>query len=384
MITSSHSQHGSRPNYGDSRSSRASSTSGLSLRLATTSEEREEIYRLRHEVYGIENHFGAQASADFRAWEDSCDAKAAHLYAAADGKIVGALRILYGADGAFSESSSRAYDLGRFLPIVALEKMAITSRFALKREYRASTLAIQLFIESARLQRERGIELAFGDSPLTLLPYYTALGFRTYQAPYHHPVAGTLAPFVFVVGDLEYLRQIQSPILTLATESTSELDETARRMREVLSFQTPLRGARSHTNRFWMELYRVFGQPPFENGPLAGLTEAELRSLLGSSYIADFPGGSTLLRTGHPATERWLVLSGQVEVDDMRVPPYAIVGGASEESGALHGVDARIGSQGAMLVSIDERKLRQMLGTASHFAERLSANLEAFQIRAPR
>jgi len=80
--------------------------------------------------------------------------------------------------------------------------MAVTSRFALRPEHRAGMAALQLFVETARIARERGVELSFGDSPLNLISFYSALGFRTYAAPYHHPVGGTLVPFVLIAGDL--------------------------------------------------------------------------------------------------------------------------------------------------------------------------------------
>jgi predicted GNAT family N-acyltransferase len=212
---------------GDGCPPRASGAA-LSFRLATTQDEREAIYRLRYEVYALENGFRPPGPDSYRAWEDASDTKATHLYALADGKLIGALRILSGADTAPHDETSRAYDLARFDPCVPREKMAIAGRFALKREYRAGTTFLQLFIESARLQKQRGVELSFGDSPLALLPLYTSLGFQTYQAPYHHPVAGTLLPFVLVSGDLEYLRQIQSPIVAIADASTLPLDQTAR------------------------------------------------------------------------------------------------------------------------------------------------------------
>lgn len=350
------------PMDGGNRFFRASQCDAPHLRIATTAAEREAIYRLRYEVYAVENGFSPPGSADFRAWEDASDAKAAHLYVMVEGKIVGALRIMYGADGPFPEETHRAYDLDRFLQIVSRTKIAIASRFAIKREHRAGPISIQLLLECARLQRQRGVALCFGDSPLTLLRFYTTLGFRAYVTPYHHPVAGTLAPFVFIVGDVDYLRQINSPLVALADMSNPEFDDVTRRLRQLVSQQVPLRSARSHPERFWQEIYAAFGHPAFAVGALARLTEAELRSLLGLSYIVDFPEGRTLLRSGHPATERWLVLSGRVEVDGKPAPQLSLVGGALGSGGRLHSVDAYVGEHGATLLSIDERKLGQLIG----------------------
>ena len=353
---------------------------GMSLKIATTPEEREAIYRLRYEIYAVENSFRAQGHADYRAWEDASDAKAVHLCATTNGELVGALRTLYGADAAIPNDLHEAYELARFAAVVPLEKIAVTSRFALRPEHRAGMAALQLFVESARIQRERGVELSFGDAPLNLVSFYSALGFRTYAAPYHHPVAGTLVPFVLPAGDLPHLREIRSPLLALADDSESALDEKTKSLRELLFAQPPVRGAKSHAARFWEDLHAGLGPSPFDKGPLAGLTEAELRSLLGHSYVVNWPGGRTLLQSGHPVTERWLLLSGQVEVNGVPVPPFSVIGGALPEGGQLHSISARIGTAGARLLSLDERKLKQLLAATSRTSERIRSALKQYQV----
>lgn len=347
--------------------------STFSLRLATTTAEREAIYRLRYEIYAIENGFGVQGADATAEWTDASDWQADHLYAAASGELVGALRIVYGADAVFPDALRSAYDLARFTAVVPYEQMAITSRFAVKRAYRASSAALHLLIESARLQRARGVALSFGDCPLNLLSYYTAIGFRTYAPPYHHPVAGALVPLVLVAGDLVYLRQIGSPLCTLAEVLTPERDETAERVRSLLGTSSGLRGPRGEPRdvaRFWQELQDVLGPPPFQKGPLAGLDTNALRGLLSLSYLIDWKGGP-LLRRGQPVTERWLLLSGQLAVDGCLAAPLTLVGGADEPGGLRHCVDAHVGEGGARLLSIDERKLRQTLATAGSAAEPL-------------
>ena len=353
---------------------------GMSLKIATTPEEREAIYRLRYEIYAVENGFRAQGPADYRAWEDVSDAKAVHLCATTNGELVGALRTLYGADAAIPNDLHEAYELARFAAVVPLEKIAVTSRFALRPEHRAGMAALQLFVESARIQRERGVELSFGDAPLNLVSFYSALGFRTYAAPYHHPVAGTLVPFVLPAGDLPHLRQIRSPLLALADDSESALDEKTKSLRELLFAQAPVRGAKSHAARFWEDLHAALGPSPFDKGPLAGLTAAELRSLLGQSYVVDWPGGRTLLQSGHPVTERWLLLSGQVEVNGDPVPPFSVIGGAFPEGDQRHSISARIGTAGARLLSLDERKLKQLLAATSRTSERIRSALQQYQV----
>lgn len=363
-----------------SRGSRASA-SGLTFHLAATAAERAAIYRLRHEIYALECGFRTQGAGDYQPGEDAWDAKATHLYATLRGELVGALRVSFGADDALADELLPAYELARFQSVVPRAGMAVTSRLALAREHRAGPAALELLIESARLQQERGVALSFGDSPLGLLPFYSSIGFRLYTAPYHHAIAGTLVPFVLAAGDLAHLRAMDSPLLVLADATAPELDETAQRLRELLPPRPPLLAARSHANPFWAELFAALGPPPFERGPLAGLAESELESLLGPSYLVDWPPGRTLLRPGPPISERWLLLSGPVEVNGVEVPPLSILGGASRPEDRRHELDARIGRAAARLLSLDERRLQRALAAKTRAAARLAANLHAFSIQ---
>lgn len=344
--------------------------SAITLRIATTAAERQEIYRLRYQVYTIENGFQRPGPADHRAWEDRSDAASVHLCAVAEGRIIGALRVIFGADAGFSEELVRTYSIDRFDRVAPRDKMAIAGRFVLRREYRAGPAMLQLLVESARQQRARGIELLFADSQLAMTAFYLSLGFRTYAPPFQRPVAGTVAPFVLIAGDQVYLHSVGSPLLELADDEPPQISEVARRAAAVIAEHMPLLSARSHSARFYQALTEALGPLPFASGPLSGLTESELRRLLTASYIADWPAGAPFLRGGHHLTEWWILLSGEVEVEGAVAPPGSVLGG----------VDARIGAAGARLLSIDARKVRQLLDASPRRGHQLMASLSAHRV----
>lgn len=360
------------------------------ITIADATAHLDAILRLRAEIYEVEGGFrpqpgdaaahSAPLARNARAWQDASDARSVHALATVNGVLVGALRALPGADDELLAEVAEKYDLARFAPVVPRTRMAVVSRFALRREWRAGPLALDLFVAMARCLRARGVALTFGDCRFGLAPFYTSLGLQTYAAPYHDAIGGALLPLLLPTGDLEHLRRVGSPLASLVDDSAPAVDDVALAVRELVGASPVVLGSKSHPALFARAL-DVLGPPPHASGPLAGLSAAELRNLLAPSYVVDWPAGRTLLARGQPISERWILLEGDVLVDGEPAPPLSIVGGADTEGGLHQAYDARIGPRGARLLSLDERKLGTLLAAPSRLAERLRENVRAHGAR---
>src|SRR5437870_4536158 len=112
--------------------------------IATTDAEKEEIYRLRYEVY-IEEMDGEQrhAEADVieRRFQDELDDHAIQFYVRQDGKILGCARLNLRRDGPW-ECEDR-FELEKFAPAYPTQ-IAIASRFALHPAVRGSVAMKEL------------------------------------------------------------------------------------------------------------------------------------------------------------------------------------------------------------------------------------------------
>jgi predicted GNAT family N-acyltransferase len=344
----------------------------MDVHIAKTQAEREAIYALRDEIYKSEIETPQHYS---RAGQDQEDATAQLLYVKKDGQVVGAVRLNFAADVSFSEYYTGIFGHEQFRQVIPDEKMVLASRFSVHPEHRAGDAALSLIMASAQISHRRGIEAGFADCRLMLLPLYTMLGFRTYRRPCHYKYMGTLAPLLFVAGDLHHVRKVGSPLATLAAVDSPEITETARRLLAVLPKQPVILSAQAHRYSFWPPLFTVLGRPPAMRGVLAGLGEPEVRELLSRSYIIDFAPGDVVLQCGHRAWERWLVLSGDVEADKQTVSPGALIGGGRDLATRWHGVSARVGPSGARLLSIDERNLEQLRSGPSQVHAQFLANL---------
>jgi CRP-like cAMP-binding protein len=191
-------------------------TSAPKVSIATTEAEKEEIYRLRYEVY-IEEMEGArrhpEADTDHRRFRDELDDYAVQFYIKQDGVIVGCARVNLRRDGPW-ECEDR-FDLERFHPAYP-NQVAMASRFALRREARGTILMLQLSGAIAEFLCDQDQRFCFLDCHPELLPLYSRLGFRIYKPGFKHPNYTYVVPMVFVYGDLEHLEQVRSPLLPIA------------------------------------------------------------------------------------------------------------------------------------------------------------------------
>jgi predicted GNAT family N-acyltransferase len=349
----------------------------MQVRLATQPQEREAIYALREAVYVAELG-NPQDSRDFLAGHDHADETAFHFFAEEGGRVVGTVRANLSADAAFRGDYAAHYGLSRFRPLAGDDRMAMISRFAVEPSYRGSMVALELILACARLLRDRGVEIIFGDCALNLLTLYRSLGFRPYCEPYHQDNAGTLVPFAFVTGDVGYLRRLHSPLARLAPDDAPDTTETARKLVAALAPVGAPLAAVANSEAFWGAVSEALGSPPGMQGVLAGLSEADVRRLLSRSHVVSLTRPQKLVKRGHVAWERWVLLEGHVQVVGRPVAVGDLIGDGVDLESDRHGIEATVGEGGARLLSVDVAKLSSLLQGRGPLRARLLANLPSF------
>ena len=187
----------------------------METRFADTQGEREAILRLGYEIYVEGMGWDDVGDHQRRVLEFPDDQTARFLYAAEGGRVVGAMRLHWGADAPFTEEVVATYGLSRFLDVVDRRYVFVASRFMIVPEHRAGPLAALLMNAAVEFGLQHQGELAFCDCQPHLMHLYTRAGFRTYARPVNHPTAGLLVPLVLVTGDIAYVERIGSPFLAL-------------------------------------------------------------------------------------------------------------------------------------------------------------------------
>ena len=201
----------------------------IKLRPATTPEDREAIYRLRYELY-VEDQglFRDEADHENRLLVDSYDADSHLFLAELDGEIVGTSRLTLGSDATFTEETRRAYDFERFRGVVADEDFAMVTRLCVRRAHRGGSLGFRLLEAAFGLAAERSAEIILGRCCTGLLKHYRPFGYRPFGDLVKDPAHGIRARIAVVLGDVDYLRRMNSPMTTALERRTKPAPDLDR------------------------------------------------------------------------------------------------------------------------------------------------------------
>jgi hypothetical protein len=292
------------------------------IHLASTSEEKEAIYRFRYEIYVAEmGRYAEAADHDHKTFHEPEDATARIFYAAQDGEVVATSRFSWGGDAPFTKHLVEHYMLEPFLTELPLEAMAVGERGMVKPDMRGSSLFRELGRFSSAFVQEERIQLIFGACEPHLLSLYVGQGMRTFSKQnINSAEAGYLVPIVSVVEDIEYLRRIGAS----AAETAKDWGEDARIPDCVERLIT--NGGNVMSQRL-VESGAYLDEVHSALEPLAGtqlsalddLTEDEAARALGKSNIIECRGGDRILKKGGVARNMFVVLEGNLEVRDQGV-----------------------------------------------------------------
>jgi CRP-like cAMP-binding protein/N-acyl-L-homoserine lactone synthetase len=285
--------------------------------IATTEAEKEEIYRLRYQVY-IEEMDGAgrhtEADTSQRRMRDDLDDQGLQFYIRQKGEVVGCVRVNLRRDGPW-ECEDR-FELEKFAPAYP-SKIMMASRFAMHPRARGSALMMQLSCAVFQYCCEKEQHFMFLDCHPKLLPLYSRFGFRMYRAGFKHPKYTYVIPMVFANGDVEHLERIKSPLAGILGRYPP-----TTQWRDLLLRSFP---AAAHTfisadvdgEAFW----RLLGGSLLGMGVdtnlsdiLMGLTEDEKKLLVSIGQIVSCRAGDPVLSTGDEGREIFLILDGCFQV----------------------------------------------------------------------
>lgn len=352
----------------------------IAIRIATTEEEKEAIYRLRYEIYVDEMHiFGAQADHDRRRLVGPHDATARLMYATLDGEVVATLRLNFGVDAPFSGEFEQTYRPARFRPAISDSQMLILTRFMVRRDLRGSTLAFRMIAEVARLALAEGVEVALCDCQPHLIRYYHRIGFRSYECPvYNDQEFGIMVPLAFVMRDVEHLRTIRSPLRSLFEAQAAPPDATVQHVLACLGWpaardaqQAEAAGAMAH-----LLCRHADGQAPLFDG----LSAADVHEVAAQGYVIECAAGDRVIRAGQTARTVFVLVSGALDVQGAETTlavttPGEVVGELSFLLDERRLADVYAGPDGACVLCLDEQQLQRQLRASSRASAALALNL---------
>ena len=359
--------------------------------IATTEAEKEEIYRLRYEVY-IEEMKGArrhtEADVAERRFRDELDDHSVQFYVRQDGKILGCVRLSLRRDGPW-ECEDR-FELEKFAPAYPIQ-LTMASRFAVHQAARGSVVMMQLCCALAEFMQKHEQRFCFLDCHPKLLPLYSRLGFRIYKPGFKHPKYTYVIPMVMVFGDLEYFERVNSPLLPIFRrfpQTTEWRDLLLRNFPAAAhTFMSPTVDAEA----FWGLLSaNLMGPTADIERPdiLFGLTEAETKLLVSMGQIVSCRAGDPIMSAGESGREIFLILDGSfqefrqvpaaVDQNEAIVVHIFVPGEILGEMGYFtqgHRCSTVVAMENSTLLILNAKALDRILKTEPQLASKLFRNL---------
>ena len=351
------------------------------IREAVTPEERDEVFRFRYQVYVEEmGRYRSVADHEGRKLIEADDATA-RLYYAADGeRPVGAMRHNWGGDAPFSERQVAQYSLAPFLERIPADEIIVGERFMVAPSQRGTDLIFNLFRTYLDFVNTKRIQLIFGDCEPHLLNLYLGMGFRTYAATnVNSAETGYLIPLVMVPEDLDYMRQIKSPLIKVLKDFAGDARVPAC-LAELLGGGAVTSQSLTQRGRYWAQIDQAMKLAENPTHLFDGLSDEEQQRCLTKSNAIECQAGDHLIKKGNVAQNMFVVLAGALEV---RVDGALVnVCGSGDIVGEMafllespRSADVFAAADGTRVLSLSESNLKSLIAEDPGLAAKLLLNL---------
>ena len=289
-------------------------STNLTVRIATTEVERNEIFRLRYTVYVEEMGIDAtDADHDRKMITDKWDESATLLYVTDGKSIVGTLRRNLCSNTAVPNYLREALELDRFVEGFDGHRLSISSKFVVATAWRSSPAAALLISKAYSLARELSIQFDFHHCAPSLISMYEQMGFRRYAGNFTHEDVGLQIPMVLVIEDVSHLRAVRSPfyrVVRAQENDPSAADWFEKSFPEQATFMN--RQRLSH-DEFYQYLSEVLRNPiQFAVQLFSGLDLQAVRRVLKTASVHRLEPGQIVIRPEDRQSDFFIVLKGFV------------------------------------------------------------------------
>jgi len=351
------------------------------VRRAETAQERQAIYRFRYQIYCKEQgrDIGGVHHDTQTVWEDDDEQDfSVHLYTGTPEDISGVVRLRCWEPGQIPRHEFELLSLHVF-PDIERTRVAELGRLMIRPTMRGKLVVPALARAVYEyLSGEFGARIAVAFCNAGLVKHYRKLGFRPYAAPLVPTPDCLGVALVTVLSDLDFHRQVGSPVVGQvrkyfsAADSKRDLDRYGHLM---VGESTPIE---SDPARIWAEIQAEFladvaDQPSF----LQSLPEKTVKLLSSSGFVLDVATGILVTKAGFGEREMYVILEGVFEVTDtegrrLRIMSKGDLFGevAFFRDSGRRSASVRALSEGKLLV-LRRRVLEEMMESDPHSAAQI-------------
>jgi predicted GNAT family N-acyltransferase len=276
---------------------------------ATTEEQKEALFRLRYNVFYLEQHkYKETADHQKKRLHDDLDDVADQLCLVHNEEIVGSLRQVRGLQRA-TESMWAQFGLSDFEHFPP-EFFGFSGRLMLPKSERGTGALLHLLYANYERGRAAGAVFDFIICNPHLVRLYEQLGYRRYRKHFFDPDHGYNVPMVFLAADLPHLERLRSPFLPVARKWPA-LTEHAKWFEEHFLNYGSIVSPVLSPEVFVKEITRLLEN---DNIPLLdGLSPDDRDHFIGASTRLRVESGARITRKGDMGQEIYLILNGFAE-----------------------------------------------------------------------
>ena len=194
----------------------------LEITLAQSPEEREEIFKLRYQIYveelgWWENCPNYEPNHQQKKVEDSLDVSANLFMALNNHELVGTIRCNY-----TKNLDLANLDLDYYTKLYQMEKVgdahplytSITGRFMVQSNFRKNGIGLRMIQALYKQQLLDGIKFDFVDAEAYLVPFFEKLGYQTI-GKIDYSIYESSTVMVLDILNIEHLQKVKSPFQSL-------------------------------------------------------------------------------------------------------------------------------------------------------------------------
>lgn len=287
----------------------------IEIRTAVSTRDREDIYRLRYQIYIEEIGYRHPQADHQRRFLPDHPERGSRLFMAVDGdRPVGTCKLDCGGEVPLTDEERQVYELDHFLPVVGPGGISIFSRYMVAPAHRSGDVPARLFDAAMQYIVDHDVPLMFLDCRPHLISTYERLGFQTYAGTYSDPMAGLLVPLVLLLDDRDHLRRIGSrfqKVIQSRPPNPARLD----RIRDVLPHFSPVHTLPTGGDDARDEFRAVIAAD--DHLPVSifdHLSEEDVAKLIAASHIIHCKPGDRIIAQDVSDQTVFMVLDGVVEV----------------------------------------------------------------------
>jgi CRP-like cAMP-binding protein len=287
------------------------------INIAETDAEKQEIYRLRYQLYIEEMSGGSrhrEADVATRQLRDESDEDAIQFYGRQDGRLMICARTnIRGIHPLECEDQLEMRNFGTAFP----DQVTLSSRLALHPKLQGSFVLKRLLCRMYQFWREHEISFDFIDCHPRLLPLYSRLGWRLYKPGFKHPKYTYVIPMVLVLDDMEHLEQVRSPFTSIARHFPHSTNGRDLLLSKYPAAEDTLLSSDLGGKAFWELLRsRIMENTATAERPglFIDMSEEDIQLLATVGHIIRVQEPDTIVSFGESGREVFVILDGSFQV----------------------------------------------------------------------